>query len=512
MRMKTRTMVRTTVVAILTALVALILGFAQTLTTAITASLGLTAFQALIVPGTGTPNPDIVPHYLDNVMNYYVNPGGNCVEGSGSDCPAHTGIHYYATFWPIPLPGWGGLQGQKWNVSVGQGVDHLTDAYDLIPATDGNGDPNTVTVFGYSQGATVANIFKTQHPQDASDTDDPLTNYFFIGDPQRPSGGFFERFGFLGNVPILDAQFGQPANTTNCTDGAEVRTCATDLALQYDGVADFPQWLLNPVAFANAAAGFQYIHGTYLAPDGDDAADATPYGYTPDEVQNIVDDVNLHGCTAANASYCQHVAGSDTIYITLPARTLPLYQPVLDLGSALGATDLVVPVVDLLQPATQTLIETGYNRTDYSKAQQGTLLPPSTFNPIQTGVQLVKDVPIGINNALTPGLQPLPGSCTCTVVGTDGTGPQSLAADNQTATQSVMTDNKPITRLSLFAKPGEGIATVTGATGTSGSNTNQPIKNALKDVHPVRDVVKAVSGAVSGAVNTAVGKSDATSS
>jgi hypothetical protein len=428
-------------------------------------------------------------------------PGGSCdFSVASANCPdVTTGISYYATFWPIPLPGWGGLEGQKWNVSVGQGVEHLTDAYTPIPAAD------TVTIFGYSQGATVANIFKTAHPQPVGYTG-PKTNYFFIGDPQRPSGGFFERLGFLGNVPILDAQFGQPSSTDTCEGGN--RICATDFALQYDGVADFPQWLANPVADLNAVAGFQYIHGTYLAPDSGEPATDTPYGYTPAEVQDYINDAQAPGgCLPGNTNYCQHVAGSDTIYITLPARTLPLYQPVLDLGSALGATNLVVPLVDLLQPATQTLIETGYNRTDYSKAQQGTLLPPSTFNPIQTGVQLLKDVPIGVNNAFTPGLQPLPGSCTCTVVPTDGTGPQSLAADNQTVTQSVTTDNKPITRLSLFAKPGEGIAALTGATGTSGSNTNQPIKNALKDFHPVRDVVKSVSDTV----NKALGKDDNTS-
>ena len=61
----TRTMVQTTFVAILTALAALILGLTQSLTTAITASLGLTAFQAIIVPGTGTPDPTVVPNYLE---------------------------------------------------------------------------------------------------------------------------------------------------------------------------------------------------------------------------------------------------------------------------------------------------------------------------------------------------------------------------------------------------------------------------------------------------------------
>ncbi len=404
MRMSARSMVKTTVIAILTALAALVIGVMQSLTTAVTASIGLTAVRAIIVPGTGTPDPYVPNNYLNNAMNYYVNPGGDCgaQPGPATDCPPFTGVKYYATFWPIPLPGWGGLEGQKWNVSVGQGVEHLGDAYDAVPEGD------TVTIFGYSQGATVANIFKTAHPQDSTDhPDEPLTNYFFIGDPQRPSGGLFERFGFLGNVPILDAQFGQPASTDTCDEGN--RICATDFALQYDGVADFPQWLANPVAVGNAIAGFEYIHGTYLAPDGDDAATETPYGYTPEEVQHYVTEAQkTDGCTAEN--YCQHVDGSDTIYITLPARYLPLYQPFIDLGDATGTSALIVPITDFLSPFTQTIIETGYDRTDYSKPQQGTLLPPATFNPIQTAVDLVNDVPEGINMALTPGRTPLPGS------------------------------------------------------------------------------------------------------
>src|SRR4051812_12972555 len=85
-----------------------------------------------IIPGTGTPDPYVSNNYLNNAMNYYVNPHGDCgaQPGPATDCPPFTGVKYYATFWPIPLPGWGGLEGQKWNVSVGQGVDHLGEAYD----------------------------------------------------------------------------------------------------------------------------------------------------------------------------------------------------------------------------------------------------------------------------------------------------------------------------------------------------------------------------------------------
>ncbi len=481
MRNSARSVVKATVVAVLTALAALILGMTQMLTTAITASLGLTAVQAIIVPGTGTQHPADVMNYLPNAVNHYLVPGGDC--GTPADCAAPVGIEYDAQFWPIPLPGWGGLQGAKWNDSVHSGVVALTGAY-----TTALGTKQPIAIFGYSQGATVASMFKTLHAADPQAVKDE-TSYFFIGNPQRPSGGVFERLAFLGTVPILDATFGNPTPTNTCerTNGDP---CATDFALQYDGVVDSPQWLLNPLAVGNALAGFEYVHGTYLAPDDGDAATATPYGYTVSEVQNAIVTASAPGgCTAAN--YCQRVEGSDTIYITLPARTLPLYQPLLDLGSATGTSALIIPVVDLIQPATQTLIETGYNRTDYSKPQPGTLLPPATFNPIQTAVDLVKDVPVGINNALTPGLQPLPGSDPNSNV---------VETNNQTVTTAAVADGKPITRLSLFAKPNGGIT----ATGT-GANANHPsLQGALGDVHPVRDLVKAVSGAV----NKALGKGD----
>jgi PE-PPE domain-containing protein len=495
MHMSTRSVARSLLVAILTAFAALILGITQTLTTAITASLGLTAVQAIIVPGTGTQHPADVLNYLPNAVNHYPVPGGDCTGG----CVLNptSGIEYDAQFWPIPLPGWGGLQGAKWNDSVQSGVVAL-------PA-QGTGQP--IVIFGYSQGATVAGIFKTLHaadhaadPQSVKDT----TNYFFIGNPQRPNGGVFERLAVLGTVPILDATFGNPTPTDTCLH-SNGSTCATDVALQYDGVVDSPQWILNPLAVGNALAGFQYVHGTYLAPDGTDAPTDHPYGYTVQEVQDDIAKASAPGgCTPEN--YCQ--TKGDTIYITLPARTLPLYQPVLDLGSATGTSFLIIPLVDLVQPATQTLIETGYNRTDYGNPTPFTLLPPATFNPIQTAGQLIQDIPIGINNALTPGLQPLPGSDpNSNVVETNAVQTPvvqtNVVQTNQTVTTASVPDNKPLLRLSMIAKPNEGITTP----GSGGSDADHPLQNALKDVHPVRDVVNAVSGAV----DKALGKDDSAS-
>jgi hypothetical protein len=242
------------------------------------------------------------------------------------------------------LPGWGGLSGAKWNVSVQSGVTSLTTTYNN-QLLQHPGD--SITIFGYSQGATVASIVKgnLDNPANA----DQL-NFFFIGYPQRPNGGFFERFAILGTVPILDATFGNPSPTDTC-EHSNGDPCATDFALQYDGVADFPAYpLVNPLADLNAIAGFSYVHGTYLAPNGDDAPTDTPYGSSAQEVRDAIAAAEAPGgCTAEN--YCQR--HGDTIYITLPARVLPIYQPAIDIAAATGTSVLVKPNVGLTVAGTK---------------------------------------------------------------------------------------------------------------------------------------------------------------
>lgn len=155
----------------------------------------------------------------------------------------------------------------------------------------------------------------------------------------------------------------------------------------------------DPLAVANPAAGFAYVRGTILAPDGDDEPPPdAPYGYEPGEVEALIA-AAVEQCDAVH--YCQQVEGSDTMYITLPARYLAWYQSVLDLAEAAGTSALVILVVDFVSPFAQTLIETAYTRDDYTKPSPVTLLPH--FNPIQVAADLVQDIPEGIDMALTPG-------------------------------------------------------------------------------------------------------------
>src|SRR6185369_12340321 len=72
-----RSAVRSLVFAVLVVLSAAVLG----LTATVQSALMLAATTALIVPGTGTPDPYHTTNYLDHAVTYYIEPTGSCVGG-----------------------------------------------------------------------------------------------------------------------------------------------------------------------------------------------------------------------------------------------------------------------------------------------------------------------------------------------------------------------------------------------------------------------------------------------
>lgn len=361
------------------AIVSLAAAIALTMASVIHAAVHLTGTTALIVPGTGTKDPSLKLNYEQNAVDYYT----STTTALCSPTCAYAPVPYISEFWPFPLPGWGGLTGAKWNVSVASGVTNLNSklvgSYNPSPT-----DP--VVVFGFSQGSTVATKVKAIL---GDLTAEQKANIAFVltGDPNRPNGGLFERLALLGTVPILDATFGQPAPT-------DTGIATTDIAFQYDGVPDFPLYPINLLADLNALAGFAYIHTTYLSPKGSDAPSETPYGYTVAEIEAMMVAATAD-CTAA--THCQ-VTG-DTRYITVPNKTLPILQPLIGLGNALGISAVITPLVDLVSPALRVLIETGYDRTlPYGTPAPFRLIP--LINPITFTVDLVNAVGQGIQAAL----------------------------------------------------------------------------------------------------------------
>lgn len=389
------------VAVMLTVLSTVLLGVVSMVTAAFTL-----AATALIVPGTGTPNANIVAGYMQNADNYYIAPFNPlCTQPS---CTL-TGINYPAQFWPIPLPGWGGLSGAKWNVSTGEGIAHLDTA--LTAALPTATPANPVIIFGYSQGGNIVSREKatlgglTQAQKDA-------LAFVMIGNTNRPNGGLFERLAFLGTVPILDVTFGLPAPTNT-----GIKT--TDIAFEYDGVSDFPLYPINLLADLNAIAGFWYTHGTYLAPNANsDVGEIPDLEYTPAELNAALTDPKN-----------QTVYG-DTTYITIPTKTLPIVRPFLEFGGFTHTSFIIKPIVDLVAPVLRVLIDTGYDRSLSPGVPAPFRLIP-LINPITLTVDLINAAGEGVKAAvsdITGGKVQLP------IAATPVPAPTTVAARNVSST------------------------------------------------------------------------------
>lgn len=413
-----KTMTRSFVVAFLT----LFLGAISAVTMAVAL-----AATALIVPGTGTPNPDVVPNYVANAVNGYIKP----TTPSCQITCTPVGVSYPAQIWPVPLPGWGGLTGAKFNVSVSSGVTSLNSKLvDNLTASP-RGD---IVIFGYSQGATVASLEKLNL---ANVVNKDQFSFVLIANPQRPNGGLVERLAFLGTVPILDATFGRPTPTAT-----GIKT--TDIAFQYDGVTDFPQYPINLLADLNAIAGFQYIHGTYLAPNGYHPS-TLPGGYAPAELKAAINDPT------------NRTTYGDTTYVTVPAKTLPLLMPLIDLGKATGTSRLVTPAVDLVSPALRVLIETGYNRNiNPGVPTPFHLVPP--IKPIKLMADLVAASKQGVQAAIAD-LHGQPATPSTAPTHTTITSPNSTTAPDASKTAAPALSAatvSPVARATVSAPSAQG--------------------------------------------------------
>ncbi len=372
------------------ALLALLSAAALSAATALMAAISLAATTALIVPGTGTPDANVVSDYKENFKNYYMRD----TPCNDSTCVLD-GINYPATFWPIPLPGWcPNLSCDKFDVSVAKGVANLDQELKdllqpLIPPD------KKIVVAGYSQGARVVSIVKKRMVDgeygDPADLKD-VVSFVFIGNPNRPNGGLLSRFGILGHIPILDVTTGQPTPTDTPFE-------TEDWAIRWEGIADFSQYLLNPLSVVNSILGFYYDHGTYLAINGKSDPGETPAGYTVAEWKELTTYPEKHPDLVQIQKY------GDTTYYTVRPKVLPLVRP-------LHSIPLIgKPIADFWEPILEVIIEeTGYNRNiPYGQYSPIGLIP--FFNPITLVLKLIPAVVQGVVNFLgnfIPSLAPKP--------------------------------------------------------------------------------------------------------
>lgn len=225
-------------------------------------------------------------------------------------------VDYNAGFWPVSH---GTIFDLTWNRSVAQGVQNLTARH-----------PQGNVVFGMSQGAVVVSQYKAEHST-------PTGNTFILAEnPNRPNGGILARFAGL-YLPVLDVSFsGATPDNGDPT---------IDIARQYDGWADFPTYPLNLLATANAILGMIYVHG---------------------QTQTQLTAANIEAAASAGSMYYQQ--HGNTKYYLIPTDRLPLLMPLTGIvpESILNAAD----------PVLRTVVEAGYDRTDYSASTRAMLFPP----------------------------------------------------------------------------------------------------------------------------------------
>ncbi|HUH69693.1 MAG TPA: PPE family protein [Mycobacterium sp.] len=248
------------------------------------------------------------------------------------------------------------------DASVAQGVANLNTA---IMAQHAAG--NHTVVFGVSQSATVATLemrYLETLPASQRPAPDELS-FVLIGNPDRPDGGILARLPGI-SIPLLGfTTYG--ATPTNAYP-------TIDYAVQYDGVADFPQYPIDIFADANAIAGIFFLHPAYDT-------------LTPTQIASGVVEPVSPGDT-------------DTTYILIPTQNLPLLDPV-------RAIPLVGnPLADLVQPDLRVLVELGYDRTAYQDVPTPFGLFPN-IDPATVAAELQQGTVQGVNDALADvGLPP----------------------------------------------------------------------------------------------------------
>lgn len=330
----------TAVRGIVSVLVVLALGLAAVFTAAL--ALGATA---LVVPGTGTPNPDTYPEYVQDARNYYL---GDTPCGAAGACLTLgedlIGIDYPASFWPLTfIPGWCAADCQKWDVSVGEGVANLAAALAAALGADPQDPLQDVVVFGHSQGAAVVSNTLRTLGTSLSQAQKDRVQIVVTGNVDNPAGGMWSRIGFLGRIPFIDLTTGLPTPT-------DTGIRFTSIAMQYDGASNAPKYWGNVLSLLNAVAGFAYLHGTTLIPD-----ERTPVG-----VPDFYPTVEEYLAAVYDPANAKRDAAGNT-YIVVPSPILPITLPFLDVAARTGTTWLVKPIVDLVSPVLRVLIDLGYD-------------------------------------------------------------------------------------------------------------------------------------------------------
>jgi hypothetical protein len=318
--------------------------------------------NALMMGGTFQPTPSA--QWMDSIISDYLDPATGA---------SYTGVPVTT---PETVPLAPSLQG---------GLADLQAAMAHQQATD-PGAPYLIE--GYSQSALIAVDEKAQLAATAASGQPvPDVTVALLGSGMRPNGGIFERLdGFYLPGAEVDADGAEPT---------DVGIPTIDIAGQYDGFADFPQYPINLLADLNALLGIIYVHGDYggLVQDIIPGATFTPL---PTSASDYAGEYVL-----GSTEVVKQVTGDTTFYF-VPTTDLPLLDPLATLG---------VPesVLNIIQPTLQVIVEAGYDRSipfgDPAPAELIPAVDPATFT-----LELANSVVQGADNAFELFGAQLPGA------------------------------------------------------------------------------------------------------
>lgn len=163
------------------------------------------------------------------------------------------------------------------------------------------------SVLGFSQGALISTEWIRENNGKAGAPDPEDLSFVLVANPLRKYGGV-----------RADLDIGDPT--------PDHEYSVLDIAVEYDGAADFPDNPLNLLALANAFAGFQYVH---------------IYQY---------DDIDLE-----NSEKLVWTEGNTT-YVLIRSQNIPLLEPLRILG--------LHELADRLNDPLKAIIDSAYDR-DY---------------------------------------------------------------------------------------------------------------------------------------------------
>ena len=345
------------------------------------------AATAVIMGPTFMPDPAADPNYLRVVAQNFIGPTTNCSIGSCTLIPLTTP----AEFWPIT-----GLDDLPFDQSITTGLQLLTaelEAQIAAAATE------PVVFFGNSQSATLLTLAK-RTLADLAPVDKSRLIFVLLANPNRPNGGLLGRAAQTSD-PTAEAS---AAGTTDAgtTPAGTVAAVATptdtgistiDITFQYDAVADYPAYPSNFLSVLNTLAGARIHSGSTT----------TLNGYTEAEL------------TAAISDPANRQIYGDTMYITIPAKSLPLVDLLRTFGAENRLSNFTTPIADLIEPTMRLLVELGYDRTSYGQAQPFRPLPAS--NQLQLDALTSAAASAGLEAMISALKQSAPGPSADPVVG-----------------------------------------------------------------------------------------------